>query len=117
MQDGDLDDFFAAARRADPVPSDALMARVVADAAALQPRPAPVASAVPSGPGFWSALAGVFGRSGAMGGLIAATIGGLWIGVVQPGPVATLAGQVWPQHEALSVELIPDIFAALEPEP
>jgi hypothetical protein len=116
MQDGDLDDFFAAARRAGPVPSEALMARVVADAAALQPRPAPVAAS-PSGPGFWATLAGVFGRSGAMGGLIAATIGGLWIGVVQPGPVATLAGQVWPTQQALSVELIPDIFAALEPEP
>ncbi len=44
MQDSDLDDLFAAARRAGPQPSAALLARIEADGLRLQPRPAPLPS-------------------------------------------------------------------------
>ncbi|MBD3766244.1 MAG: dihydroorotate dehydrogenase, partial [Rhodobacterales bacterium] len=41
MRSDDLDDLFSAARAEAPVPSAALLARVLADAEAAQPRSAP----------------------------------------------------------------------------
>ncbi len=76
-----LDDLFAQARRVKPPVSDALMARVLADAA-LQQRPAAVTPGV--------SLLDVIGGWFAVGGLAAATFAGLWIGVAPPVAVEDL---------------------------
>ena len=84
--DATLDALFAAARAAPaPVP-DALMARVLADAAAEMPRaavPAPAVRVVPA-PGWIAALTGFLGGRSAVAGLAAAGLAGVWIGFAQP---------------------------------
>lgn len=113
MQDSDLDNLLAAARADRPEPSAALMARVIDDADRMQPRPAPRIAA--PHPGFWAMLTGAFGGSGALAGMAAATLAGLWVGVAQPAPVSALTAALWPA-EAVSVELFPDVYAVLDPE-
>jgi hypothetical protein len=87
----ELEQLFAAARGAE-APSEALMARVLADAAAVQAeaRPAPVRA--PSGggtvSGWLSSIGGWFGA----GGLAAATVAGLLIGVYAPDSVDSALG-------------------------
>lgn len=90
----DLTDLLLAARDGTP-PSDALMARVMADAARVQqdtlanvPKPAPVRG------GFGTWLANIGGWRGA-GGLVAATVTGLMVGVYAPDSIdAILGGQL-----------------------
>lgn len=105
--DNGLDLFLAAARDAAPEPSAALMARVLADAEALQPSPRPQVEAAPPGrpahrvyrrqgwpARLWQRLAGgltaALGGAGAVAGLATAALAGVWIGFAQPLPVATL---------------------------
>ena len=81
-EEAGLDALFAAARAAEPPVPDALLARVLADAAQHVPRPAPR-----SAPRRRSWLAGVLdmlGGRGAMAGLAAAGMAGIFIGFVQP---------------------------------
>lgn len=94
MTDG-LDDFFTAARAAGPEPSDALMARVLADADAAQPR---VAAAMPVAVSRWrrwrvAALAAVGGGAMATG-LASAAVAGVFIGYAGPVTSDWLAGAV-----------------------
>ncbi|MFN3645765.1 MAG: dihydroorotate dehydrogenase [Gemmobacter sp.] len=85
-----LDDLFAAARAAPPQPvPDALLARVLADADAAMPRrpraSAPAAaSARPAPPGWLAVLVAALGGRGAVAGLAAAGLAGVWIGFAQP---------------------------------
>jgi len=81
-----IDDLLAQARGADPAPSDALMARVLADAAAVQaasaqPEPVPVQS-------LWDRAMDAIGGWPALSGLAAATVAGVWIGVAPPATVS-----------------------------
>lgn len=86
----DLSDLFAQAQGQAAQPSDALMARVLHDAIALQPAPhaaglpqrAPAPPPMPTG--FWAALTGLFGGGGALAGIGSAAVVGLVIGVLQP---------------------------------
>lgn len=75
-----------------PSPSDALMARIVADAAGMV---APVAVAEPVAAkglrGLWEAVGGW----PAMGGLVAAGVAGLWIGVSPSAGAADLMAGVF----------------------
>ncbi len=109
----DLDALFAAAKSDVAEPSGALIARVLADAAAHQPKA--TARAVPVAPGFWAGLAAIFGGTGALAGIGSAAIAGLVIGFVQPvdlGQISdSLAGVTLD-----SVELIPDLDALLAGE-
>lgn len=77
----DLDDLFASAKRDAIQPSAALMARVLADATREQPKAA--LRVVPK-PGFWAALAAVFGGGGVLAGVGSAAVAGLVLGFVQP---------------------------------
>jgi hypothetical protein len=87
MQDSDLDDLFATARREPAaVVSVGLMARVMADAEAHQPRAAKPLAAAPRG-GFWRGALSAIGGAGALAGLSTATLAGVWIGFVQPSAV------------------------------
>lgn len=89
-----LEEAFTEARRAAPLPSAALMARVLGDAEAAMPRPAPAPAAAGRGTprhGLVRLLAGS-GTWGAFGGLATAAVAGLWVGYAglgEPGAIAT----------------------------
>lgn len=89
----DLETLFRAARTDRPAPSDDLMARVLADAAALQPKaaaPAPRRAAAPARTGFFAGLAALFGGGGVLAGMGTAAVAGLFLGFAQPAPVSAL---------------------------
>lgn len=90
----ELDDLLAAAGRSRMTPSDALMARVLADAEAMQP---PVPSAlpersVPRPAGFWQRLTEAFGGTGALAGVGTAAVAGLAFGLMQPSTLSVVTG-------------------------
>jgi hypothetical protein len=106
MTDDDLDAFFAAAKTDGARPSPALMARILQDAAAEQPRAAPTAPR----PRFTlAALVAALGGGGALAGLATATVAGLWIGLAPPIAVEDFAATLWVSGEGDSVDLIPDL--------
>lgn len=112
----ELDDLFAAARARPVVPSEALMARVMADALAEMPR-AVVMQAVPvSGPavrgGWLGALASAFGGFGGLAGVGGAAVAGVFLGFVQPATVTDFADAVLGGGVA-TVTLIPSADALL----
>lgn len=78
-----LDAFFEAARHSPPAPTDALLARVMADAASMQAAaesPMPRRTAMPR-------LRDLVGGWPAMAGLATAALAGLWIGTGLPARV------------------------------
>lgn len=83
-----LDTFFAAGRAAAPEPSDALMARIMADAAAVQAAAATPAPAETTRGrdrfGLLGAFMAALGGWPAMAGLASAAVAGIWIGAAQP---------------------------------
>ncbi|NKX43703.1 hypothetical protein [Roseicyclus persicicus] len=94
--DDGLESFFAAARGAGR-PSDDLVARVLADAAAVQgagraPAPAPL----PRSGGWFSGLAGALGGWPAVSGVTLAGVAGLVLGFTAPDLVDSWSGgQIW----------------------
>lgn len=101
MQD-DLDDLLAAAARRPAVPSEMLMERVLADALALQPKPAPVRLA-PVRQGFLSRLVGALGGPPALAGLGTAAVFGIALGYHDPSTLDYLTGT-----SADAAEFFPD---------
>ncbi len=90
-----LDDLFAEARRTTPPPSEALMARVLADAMEMQPKAVvALAPVMLRGPGVWARLAALFGGAGALAGMGTAAMAGLFIGFVQPEGLSVLGDAV-----------------------
>ena len=90
MSETELDRLLARARANPPQPSDALMARVLADALAAQPvAPAP-AVPLPAPPrrGFWRALTAGFGGSAVLAGLGGVAMMGLFFGYADPAGLA-----------------------------
>lgn len=85
-QNDPLEVFFDAARGATPQPSDALMARVLADAEAMQPKSEPLPRPVRR-QGWLAALGGW----PALAGLATATVAGITIGVADPASIGDLA--------------------------
>lgn len=84
QRDAELDAMFDSARADPPAVSQALMARVLADAQAAQPRAR-------------RDLAGWLSRIGglpALGGFVTATCVGIWIGVAPPETLPDLGGAV-----------------------
>lgn len=84
-RDTELEAFFGAARDTAPVPGDDLVARVLADAAAVQPRQQRIAR--PARQSWFRALGGW----PSLAGLATATIAGVTIGVADPATVGDLA--------------------------
>lgn len=117
MQDRDLDALFAASRAAPPVPSDALMARVLADALDHQPAPQaatrPVPQIMPRRARFWEPLAALFGGVGALAGMGGAAMLGLFIGYVQPTGLTVLSDALW-GGTLESVALMPSVDPLLD---
>lgn len=69
----DLEATFDAARAGPPQMPDGLLARIVADAEAVQPQ-------VP----LWRRLMAAVGGPAGLGGLVTATVAGFWLGVAPP---------------------------------
>ena len=113
MSDRDeaLDGLFAQARDLAPSPSDDLIARILADAEAVAAqRRAPVQPE----PGGWRTWLESFGGWPAMGGLAAATVAGLWIGVARPTAIPDLGAAVWGEGVSVAVGLDEDPLGLLE---
>lgn len=95
--DFDLDGLLAEASLRPAAPSDALMARILADGLALQPKPAPAGAVRPGtvAPrrGLWARLAEGFGGGGVMAGLGAVAVLGLYVGYTDPGGLSALLMQ------------------------
>jgi hypothetical protein len=106
----DLDDLFAKAAKQSMAPSDALMARVLADAMAEQPRAVQVQPPRPRAASFglWARLAELFGGGGALAGIGTAAVAGVVIGFAQPAGLGTLTEAVW-GAPLETVELIPSV--------
>ncbi len=102
-----LDNLFAAARLRPVEPSEALMARVLADAFAEQTKA--VAPPVLAAKGNWwlGGLASVFGGFGGLAGVGGAAVAGLVLGFVQPANVTYLADALLGPET--SVTLIPSV--------
>lgn len=99
-----LDDLLAEARATRAEPSDALLARVLADAEAVareRARPRPALRA-----GWLHALAAALGGWPALGGVAASLVLGLGVGVAQPAGLSGLAGSLW--GDPVSIPLGPD---------
>lgn len=95
----ELEGFFAAAQAAGPAPSEALMARVLADADAAQPRaPATLPMLRPGTVPLWrrwlAALSGAVGGGAVVTGLASAAVAGIFIGYAGPVTSDWLAGAV-----------------------
>lgn len=104
--DAGLDALFAAARAAEaPVPGH-LLARVLADADAHMPPSVPVSAPTRAvAPRGWLAgLLDMLGGRGAVAGLAAAGLAGVWIGFVQP---VDLGRALLPSSAVDAVELYP----------
>ncbi|MFU8824587.1 hypothetical protein [Yoonia sp.] len=103
-----LDDLFAQACKVAPDPDDALVARVLADAARPQRKATP---ALP-----WLAqLRGMIGGWPAFGSLAAATVAGVWIGIAPPPAVEDYALSLL--GETVSIDLFADDFLTEAGEP
>lgn len=115
VTDEELDQLFAVARRAPPLVPDRLMARVLADAAAMQA--GPVAAPAMRRRGWLGGFLAGLGGPGALAGLATAGLAGVWIGFVQPldlSLVGTASAaetlDLYPAElEALSDVLAPDL--------
>lgn len=129
--DAEIDDVleavFAAGRTAAPEPSAAFLARVLAEAEAVQAgfgaagfgaaerRPAPARQ------GLWSGVLAALGGWGGAGGLASAAMAGVWLGFAGVQGSGTLTSLLAAPEEVVgTLELIPDFdsfaLAALETE-
>ena len=119
--DKKLDNLFAEMRADDALPSEGLLDRIMADAdGVLADQTGPVAGPQPvarpqSGArgGVVRGLLDAIGGWPAFGGLVAATMTGLWIGVAPPDGVSTLAALML--GDTVEVSLFgDDVFGGLE---
>ena len=103
-----LDDFFGAARRAAPRPSDALLARVLSDALAVQAAPVPTRR--PTRPSLLAQLRDALGGWPAVGGLATAGMMGLAIGIAAPAGLGDLTAALLGQPaDGYLVDLMPEL--------
>lgn len=109
LDEGGLAPFFTAARAAAPVPSAALMARVLAAAEAEAVRRPPETPALRAGRrgGAIGAMLSAIGGWTGVGGLATATAAGLWIGAAGLADPVTVTGGLW-GASAVTVDLLPD---------
>jgi len=79
-----LETYFEAARASPPIMPQGLLARIQADAAAAQPKPA----------ARWRDWVKALGGVPALGGLMTATCVGVWIGIAPPEQLPDMGGFV-----------------------
>ncbi|WP_300516596.1 dihydroorotate dehydrogenase [Aliiroseovarius sp.] len=85
-----LESFFEAGRADAPVPSQDLMARILADAQANMPAPAPIAT--PARRGLLAGLLAAVGGWPSVATMATAAVAGVWLGFVQPDALNSLSG-------------------------
>jgi len=108
MNDSDLDNLFAQARLAGPMPSTDLMARILSDAEQHQQLAAGfVRAAVPPRQGLWASMLAAIGGGAALAGLSTATIAGLWLGMAQPASFTAVTETFLSTKTLDTVDLIP----------
>lgn len=100
-RDDELELFFDVARAETPVPSQDVLARILADADKMMPV-APV-QAPARAPGLWAGLLAAVGGWPAVAGMATATVAGVWIGFAQPDGVGDLATGILPDMIAYEV--------------
>jgi hypothetical protein len=83
MDDAKLDELLVQARAAPPSVPERLAARVIADAAAVQPAR-----------GLWPMLSEMLGGLPGLGGLVTATCVGIWLGIAPPENLPDLTGEI-----------------------
>lgn len=81
MDETGLDALFAEMGRDRPQPSEALLSRIVADAEEVQPVPMP---RMPQKRSVFGQMMDALGGWPALGGLVTATVAGVYIGFAQP---------------------------------
>ena len=96
-----LDDLFADARELDATPSSELMSRVLGSAAQLQPDVKPL-SPTGQGPSLWSQFMDVIGGWPALGGVAAAGVTGLWLGLAPTASMDSFAAELLGDTTAVS---------------
>jgi hypothetical protein len=109
-KDAELDQLLAGLGTVRPAVPDALMARILADAAAVQDgaqaaRPRPTANVVQGS--LWARIAAAVGGGKVLAGLGSAAVAGVVLGFAQPAPLAPLTSAVWGQGLDISVDLLP----------
>lgn len=109
--DMELDHLFAEARDLRPAPGADLMARILADAEAVaMERAAPV----PLARIAWLDWVRALGGWPAVGGLVASTVAGLWIGVAPPAGLSDLAALVLGDQVSVTIGVDADPLSLLE---
>lgn len=111
----ELDDLFAQSRARAQPPSDAVIARVLADAARLQPQPARRGAR----PGFdwiWAGLAQLFGGRAALAGIGSAALAGLFFGFVEPAALSNVTGGLVASDTQDTLDVMPGFDALLAQE-
>jgi hypothetical protein len=111
-KDRDIDRLLSALGSDQPAVPDALMARILADAAAVQDDMQPPRGAIrPVVPTrrmpLWGRIAAAVGGGKVLAGLGSAAVAGLAFGFVEPAPLTTLASTVLGQSFDISVDLWP----------
>ncbi|SDN42878.1 hypothetical protein SAMN05216196_101509 [Lutimaribacter pacificus] len=107
-----LETLFEAARGAAPKPSADLLARVLADAEAVQAAAAPVPRK--SAPRLrWRQFVDAIGGWPAMAGLVSAGVAGLWLGISPPAALDDLGIAGAGTDEAVLVGMLPGVELAL----
>ncbi|MBP1805363.1 hypothetical protein [Rubellimicrobium aerolatum] len=110
----ELDDLLAEARALEVVPSAALWARLAADAERERPRPRTVVPAVPPAPGGWRGWLRLLGGWPAVGGFVAATLAGIWIGAAPPTGVSSVLPSLWGEDVSVALGVDEDPLSLLE---
>ncbi|MGC9369234.1 MAG: dihydroorotate dehydrogenase [Paracoccaceae bacterium] len=107
MRDDELEQFFEAGRATAPVPSAALLERVLADAQA--PR------LTAAGRRIWAGLLAALGGWPAVAGLASVTVAGIWLGYAAPGGLDGVTAALWPAQDGYDVvDMIPSYDGLLE---
>lgn len=119
MTEDDLDHLFAAARAAAvPAPAD-LTARVISDAEVEILAADLLTAARPrdrrKGPGVFAHLAGLFGGTGALAGMLTATVAGFWLGFAQPAAMGSMSAAL--TGASAEIDMMPGIDALLDEAP
>lgn len=110
----DLDALLDLARQHRAEPSEALMARVLADALAEQPQAPPVVARRAEGRGL---LGWIMDHGGGMfAGLGTAAAAGLLVGYAAPATVTDLTASLLPGSQIESVDLMPSLGGWLDEE-
>jgi hypothetical protein len=118
MTDRDMDELdalFAAARSHRVAVDGDLMARVLADAAAAQPLVASPRARVSSRDRLTRALQDLLGGWRPLGGMVAAGLAGLWVGLAPPAGIEGLAARMIGTNQ--SVILLPEADLSFLEEP